>query len=247
MQQDLNYYCWVVAYIDTTFLSKVQKELDRYSEYAEVEAYIPTVKVLKKTFKKENHFEEVPLLFNYGFFKIPRKFAVHQNYLDQMQKNISCIFAWVKDPLKAIKSQRDANAGDSHIPVATATPLEITQLIKAATSNSLHGSESINQLKPGMVITLRGYPWDGMQAEIKEIYHKKKKALVNVKIFDMNRPAVVSFDNIFFTIYHNESMHNDAVGFGDSLDAFADNKTLDKKLFKHGRNEPDGMGDTGQG
>src|SRR5882757_7780452 len=102
---DNNYYSWVVAYIDSTFISSVEKELSKFEIYREIEAYIPTVKVLKKTFKGKQTWEEVPLLFNYGFFKIPRKFAVHHKFLEDLKNNISCIYAWVKDPVKVVKTK----------------------------------------------------------------------------------------------------------------------------------------------
>lgn len=233
-----HYFCWVVAYITAEYIAKVEKELKRYPEYSEVEAYIPTVKILKKTFKKENYFEEVPLLFNYGFFKIPRKYAVHQNFLDQMQKNISCIFYWVKDPVKSVESLKQTDEyTDKYIPIATATSQEIADLVKSASTNSLYGGDEIDRLKPGVTITLRGYPFDNMQAEIVEIYPKKSKALVNIKMFEMSRPAMVTFDNIFFTIYHNDSNHNEDSNKDDSLDEFAEKKSLDKKLYKYGNRD----------
>lgn len=78
------HFAWVIAYIDSKFINLIKPQLARNKEYEDVDVFIPTVKVLKKTFKGEDHFDEVPLLFYYGFFKIPRVLATSRNYLDNM-------------------------------------------------------------------------------------------------------------------------------------------------------------------
>ncbi len=43
MITDSDYFCWVCAYIDSAFLKHAEAEIKKFPEYAEVEAYIPTV------------------------------------------------------------------------------------------------------------------------------------------------------------------------------------------------------------
>lgn len=224
-----NYFVWVVAYINSDYLERVYSDLAKYPEYSEIEAFIPTIRVLKKTFKGKQHFEDVPLLFNYGFFKIPRKYAVHASFLDSMKSHISCIFSWVKDPLKAMsRSYRGAH----DISYATATEQEIGILLKDSFNYSAHDASEISQVKIGSIITLRGYPWEGIQAELVEILENKKQVKVKIAIFDQQREITVSFDNVFFTMYRKEN-HDDSLSITQSLDAMADNHKLDKVMFKN--------------
>lgn len=218
-------YCWVVAYIDKDFIPLVERQLEQNPEYNDVEAYIPTIKVLKKKFKGENHFDEVPLLFNYGFFKIPRKLAVHRNFLDNMQKNISCIYGWVKDPHRS----------KSRISVATATPDEISRLVRASETIGAHTAEDLSMIKVGDIITLKGYPFEGIEAELLSIDEKRRKVKVNIIIFESKKPVEVSFDNVFFTLYQNNN-YDDTKLSKNSLDEMEQRHTLDRFMNKSQKN-----------
>lgn len=235
---DPNYFAWVVAYIDSAYLKNVEADLSKYPEYAEVSAFIPTVKILKKTFKKENFFEEVPLLFNYGFFRVPRKYAVFRNWLDNMKKNVSCIYAWVNDPQKVIATKprlrldgREidySQTGDYLLPVATATSEEISELIKSSVNVGAHSSDDLNLLKVGDTITLRGYPFENLQATLLDIDHKKERVKVKIStgIFEQCKEVSVSFDNVFFTIYHNNKNYFPDVLSENSIDAIVGGNKL---------------------
>lgn len=233
LPEDNDYYCWVCAHIDSAFLKNTKAEMSRHPEYEEIEAFIPTIKVLKKTFKKEHTFDEIPLLFNYGFFKIPRKFAVHRRFLDDMQKNISCIYSWVKDPVKATRPHGgELEIQDIHIFAATATSKEIAELIKQTINIGAHGAEDLNLLKEGDLVTLRGYPWEGLEATLLEIDHKKQRVKVQLVMFSESKQIYVSFDNVFFTIYHNKN-YDDSLTIKNSLEAMNDNNQADKAHFKN--------------
>lgn len=237
MKANANYFSWVVAYIDSAHIDKVTQELAKYREYAEVEAYIPTVKILKKTFKGKQTFEEVPLLFNYGFFKIPRKFAIYSKFLEDLKNNISCIYDWVKDPHKVRKTkpglqlgERD-NYSEKDIPAATANAKEISELLKKSFNYSAHSADDIDKLEAGQTITLHGYPFDGVMATVVEINHRKETVKVKIPIFDQLRNVDVSYDNVFFTIYHSKS-YDDSVTVKNSLNAMVEFGGLDKKTAK---------------
>lgn len=229
-------YSWVIAYINTSYIDRVYKDLKKSPEYKDIEVYIPTVKILKKTFKKENYFEEVPLLFNYGFFKIPRKYAVHKRFLDDMKTNINCIFGWVNDPIKVMGKKPNLRSDnkfiwdDAHVPVATASSEEISTLVQSAYKTSVYDSDDINRLSPGMVIRLRGYPFDNVLAEVVEVLPKKHKVRVNIEMFDQIKDVLVSFDNVFFTIYHNNSF-DDSVSLASALGI--DENMMGHKIIKN--------------
>jgi hypothetical protein len=236
-----NYYSWCIAYLDVTQIDKVEAELRRNPEWAEIEAYIPTVKILKKTLKNKDFFEEVPLLFNYGFFQIPRKFAIHDQYLENLKNGVSCIFAWVKDPLKVIKKKPRLRLDeksvyqDKEIPVGTATSKEISDMVRESFNFSAHDAEDLDRVGPGTMITLRGYPWEGMPAEIIAVDKKRKLVKVRIGLMDEMREVKVSFDNVFYTIYHGRSWDPNSSTV-DDMDSTLEYGVLDKKSAKDYKN-----------
>ena len=235
MKIDNKRFAWLVAYIDRTQIDKVDKDLRKYPQFNEVEAYIPTIQILKKTFKGKDTFENVPLLFNYGFFKVPRKYAIHASYLEDLQRNINCIYAWVKDPLKRVNQSLtniEEDIADSAIRVATAHPKEIAKLVKDSFAFSAHDSTEVHSLKPGDIVTLRGYPFDGISAEFISMNEKKQTAQMKIQIFDVLKEVSVSFDNLFYTIYKDEN-YNDEVSTLQSIDKMAETSHLDKATFKN--------------
>jgi transcription antitermination factor NusG len=234
MKANVNKYAWVIAYIDAAHIEKVDKELKKYPEYEDISAYIPTIKLLRKSFKGKNEFEDVPLLFNYGFFRIPRKFALYKNFLENLQRDISCIYAWVKDPAKVIQSapkirlDGETVFGDKFIPVATATAEEVANIVKNSDNYSTHDSKDIEKLKPGDIIILHGYPFEGVEAKVVDINSKKQEIKVEIMIFDQRKEAKVSFDNVFFTVYHNKGF-DDSLVFAGAIDAMTEGRKVDKQ------------------
>lgn len=238
-----DYFCYPIAYIDASLMSKVEEELNKYPEFNEVTPMIPTVKILKKTFKGKQSFEEVPLLFNYGFFKMPRYRAIHYKYLDDLKTKISCIYAWVKDPQKEMNKhpiiREDGKSiyyTDAHVPIATATSEEVSNLIKDSFTHSAHDSTDLGTVYPGMMVTLQGYPFDNMPAEIVEIDEKKKKVKVKLNIFSQMKEVSVEFDNVFFTIYHGRN-HDDTITVKKSLDEMMDNNSFDKAQYRNRKSD----------
>lgn len=237
-------FVWIIAYIDSKFLSSVEKQLNKYPEYKDVSVYIPTVKILKKTFKKENHFEEVPLLFNYGFFKVPRIYAVYKDWLDNLQRNISCIYGWVKDSANIIENKPRLRVdGKSALPlknvisIATASSVDIARLIKETANMGAHSADDISLLSVGSPIVLRGYPFEGVNATVIDIDHKKQKVNVSIQIFDQMKEVKVSFDNVFFTIYHSNKNYDDSLSSDASIEDLGDKKVFDKIQKKNWKDD----------
>ena len=198
---------WLIAYINRSYISIANEELESY-EYDEIEAYIPTVRLLKKQFKGKQVFEFVPLLFNYGFFKMPYEKACNTEYISELRQRITCIYGWVKDPIKAMGKNphlRVDNEGlIKAIPkAALATDEEVSRLIKASDSMSIYNTEDLDRIKAGDYIKLEGYPFDGMPAEILSINKKKREVVVKLLLDVMVKKVTVSFDNVFYSVYKN--------------------------------------------
>ena len=217
-------YIWVIAYIDREYIHQVEDDLLREG-FGSIRVYIPTVRILKKQFKNKNIYEYVPLLFNYGFFQIPYDKACDVEFLRNLRSTIPAIYGWVSDPLKVVsekpilradnkspelKDEEEETNGDGikflkkvkQIPhVATAKEEEIVELLKSAENMSVFSDGLIEQLNEGDSLTLQGYPYDGMTAEIVEINKNKKHVKVRLMLETMITLATVSFENIFYTIY----------------------------------------------
>lgn len=226
-------YVWVVAYIATKEVGKAIRQLSHYEQFEGIEAYIPTVKILQKTFKGKNFYEEVPLLFNYGFFKIPRSKARNPEFLKELREKISCIHAWVKDPanlmklkpkLKPLVKKKSKELEEiitNDVGVALASDEEISKLIVAQKDFSIYSSRDLENIKEGSVITLHGYPFDDIPAKVVEINKKRKEVKVELLLGSTLKSATVSFDNVFYSIYKS-----DEALIGKSLDDIEESNPL---------------------
>lgn len=115
---------------------------------------------------------------------------------------------------------------DRYVPAATATSKQISELVKASQNIGAHSAEDLNMLRPGDIITLRGYPWDGVEAEFVRMDPKRKKVIIKLTMIGQ-RELEVSFDNVFFTIYANHG-YDDSLTIRNSLDDMQAKNTLDK-------------------
>lgn len=217
-------YVWVVAYINRDYIERVEEDL-LTKGFGAIRVFIPTTRILKKQFKGKNQYEYVPLLFNYGFFQIPYKQACDAEFLRGLKEKIPAIYAWVQDTLQLVKTKphlRLDNSGrelpedevdektklrilrHDFVPmVAIAKEEEIVELLKVSERASIFSDEIVDKLEIGSFITLRGYPYEGMPAEIVHINKKDKKVKVKLLLETIMAEVMVSFENIFYTVYSN--------------------------------------------
>ena len=198
---------WCIAYINSNSIHLVENDLMLKKEYKEIKPYIPTVKVLKKIFKGKNEFDHVPLLFNYGFFNIPLYQAVNPEFLIELKNNVNCIYSWVKDITKVKeipvwdKEKEEILYYKPTVFVAVATNKEIENVIRSRNKLTIYSSEDLENIKEGSIVTLYGYPIDDIEAKILNINHVKEEVKVRLLTFQVQREIVVSFNNVFYTIY----------------------------------------------
>jgi len=207
---------WVIAYIDRDHIATVERDLSKYKRYRNISVYIPTVKILRKQFKGKNIFEEIPLLFNYGFFNIPHK-SLDFDFLQKLKDDIPVIHAWVKDPKLVItsykskigqkvegvkKKQHEYIERKDLITAAIASRGEMERILNAHKILSIYDKKDIDNLREGAVIRLTGYPFDGMDAEVIWVDKKKQKVHVKLGLEGLMKNVTVAFDNVFYTTYH---------------------------------------------
>jgi hypothetical protein len=87
------------------------------------------------------------------------------------------------------------------IQCAVATDEEISSIVEYSKTCEIYSKEDVDKLKKGMSITLVGYPWDGLTAEVVKVDAKRKKVTVSIDMGYSMQQANVSFDNVFYSIY----------------------------------------------
>lgn len=197
---------WVVAMIDSKFIDNLFEDLLKKKKYRIVEAYIPTMKVLQKQVKGKKYFKEVPLLLNYGFFKVPKYFVPNYHFLNDMKKDIRCIYSWLIDPISETKKISYYQIHKLHNPmgVALAENVEITKIRDHENLKTIYTDKDLKTLYKGQRITLQCYPFEGLPAKILTIDEGRKQVRVELLLeTSLGRQSNiwVSFENIFFTKY----------------------------------------------
>jgi hypothetical protein len=243
-------HIWLIAYINRDYVDRVEKDLLKHG-LGSIRVYIPTVRILKKQFKNKNLYEYTPLLFNYGFFQLPYNKACDIEFLKEMREKIPAIYSWVSDPITLITTKPNLRADNrekkeseeeeidgvkvlkkpERIPqAAIAREEEITSLLKAAENMSVFSDGIISQLQEGSFITLQGYPYEGIPAEIVDINKSRKEVKVRLLLETMITTATVSFENIFYTVYSDfdKSHREESL---DKIDAMG-KRNLDKIYAK---------------
>jgi len=195
MEDNAIEHLWCIAYINKVFIHTIDKDLQSFG-YQDIKFNIPTVKVLKKRFKGKNYYDEIPLLFNYGFFRLPIESARDQDYLQRMKVAVQGIYNWLWRP-KGLMSPHIKNP----ILVATIKMSELAILKRISLANSIYSSDDISGLSKGKFIILRGYPFEGMAAEVVEIMDKQEKVKVKLLGDNLLGEPIVSFSNIFYSVY----------------------------------------------
>jgi hypothetical protein len=194
---------WLVAYIIRDYIGNVQKDLKKQG-FDYVKVYIPTVKILKKQVKGKNIYEEVPLLFNYGFFGMPYERACELENLINMRKKVPCIYSWVKDTFSLFASKPQLRGDNKEFrkpDVAIVDENDIINLLKTSEYCSVFSEDSVSKLVKGDYLILKGYPYEGIPAEIIKIDKVDKSVKVKLLLENIIHEVNVSFDNVYYTVY----------------------------------------------
>lgn len=197
-------FVWCIAYIRSAYLSTIDGDIEK-SSYPNIRAAIPKVRILRKQFKNHQFFTEVPLLFNYGFFKLPLALACSISCLKELKNQIQGIHGWLYKA--GIKDDMVINEDDltfkRTIKLYTVTNEEVMRLMRIAKDHSIYHSSEINSLKLGSIIQLKGYPFDGMTGEILEINDRKEEAKIRIALGTESKNITISFGNLFYSIYED--------------------------------------------
>lgn len=201
-------YTYCVCRIDRKNWKYITEDLESRG-YKHIKPIIPTISILRKSRANKNTFEEIPLLFNYGFIRMSRERAFNRNFLFKLKREIPGITGWVRDlggmHQKKIRKRIDnAEDWDDFSKVATISKKEVRYYQGLSKQNKIYSLEDITRIQIGDYITLKGYPFEGLGAEVTEINLNTKK--VGLKL-DLGRGSTlniqVPMDSVIYTIYDN--------------------------------------------
>lgn len=198
---------WVTALIDQKNLHTLFEDMLGKRKYQLVEVYIPTIKVLKKQIKNKKYFEEVPLMMNYGFFKVPNYFIPNSHFLVEMKKDLRCIYDWLIDPIAIKKESKHLKYRNNPLGVAIVSDLGINLIKKQQERYTIYTEKEIDTLYESQNIILQCYPYEGLPAKILTIDKAKRKVKVQLLLdAGLLRKTMVwvEFENIFFTKYMDD-------------------------------------------
>lgn len=203
MKKPKQVYC--MCYLELKYFKTIQQELDQHGYRAK--AIIPTVRVLKKVVKTRSVYQEVPILFNYGFIKMSVKDAYCRNYLNEIKKNISGIRGWVKSPetLHPRKKKRrvdNMDIFDDFSMVATTTRDEVKRFKRLSKKNHRFSGDDL-AISIGEYIILKGYPYDGIDATVLDINYNTKTVKLLLYPENGRMELNLPFENVINNVYNN--------------------------------------------
>lgn len=205
-------YIYCICRIDRKTWKYINEDLSSRG-YKRIKAYIPTVQILKKTKEGKNYYDEVPLLFNYGFIKMKSEKAFDRNFLNKLKKNIPGILNWMKSPENLFPKKKRARIDnaedfDDFSIVATISRKQIRYYKQISKRNNIFSLESITSLKIGDYITLRGYPFEGIGAVVDEISLVTKTVTVTIYSGKGSINIQLPMDNVLYSVYNNYDEDN---------------------------------------
>lgn len=172
-----------------------------------MKAIVPTISVLKKSRKGKNEYEDVPLLFNYGFIKMKPEKAFDRYYLNKLKRDIPGILSFMKSLDYRPKRKRlrvdNAEDFDDYSVVATITKEEVKKYRRMSRANKIFSVSDITRVAIGDYVVLRGYPFEGIPAVILESNLTTKMMLVKLyPEMDGSLEIEVPMENVLYSVYH---------------------------------------------
>ena len=199
-------YC--VFYMNTSYYTTINRELKEKGYGKKVKAIIPTVNIFRGDNRGKPTYEEVPLLFSYAFMRMPRELAYSRDFMNKLKREITGIRCWVTST-ENLHSRRKRKRIDTmeffddFSQVATVPKSDIRRFRKMAKENKVFAVQDLIRIKPGDYITLKSYPFEGVDATVLNVNHNTKevKLLMYPSIGKME--ITLPFYKVIDTVYSN--------------------------------------------
>ena len=112
---------------------------------------------------------------------------------------------------------------------------EIIRLRNIGLVESVYSSTDLDNVKPGSFIILKGYPFDGLPAEVIEIKKRSQKLKIKLLLDTFSNNITVDFANVFYTVYRE---FNAPITYDDrSIEGLLERSkfSIDKLTFENER------------
>lgn len=169
------HYSYCVFYLEEKYYKDINKDL-KDNGYKHVRAIVPTIKFIDHQSSRGRYVDtEVPILFNYGFMKMPTYRVFDRQYMAKMKRLIPGIRGWLKntETLHRGRGRRprvdNLDVFDDFSQIARVRRSEVRRFLAITRENSRLKFEDITALHIGDFITLRHYPYIGVDAIVKEV------------------------------------------------------------------------------
>lgn len=169
------HYSYCVFYLEEKYYKDINKDL-KDNGYKHVKAIIPTVKFIDHQSSRGRYVDvEVPILFNYGFMRVPTDKVFNRQYMTKLKRSIPGIRGWLKntEPLHRSRGKKpridNLDVFDDFSQIARVSKKEVKRFLDISKENSRLKFEDITAIHVDDFITLRHYPYIGVDAIIKDI------------------------------------------------------------------------------
>ena len=198
-------YVYCIFRLDRKHWSDINDQLKERG-YKRMRCFVPTVSIIRKTKNGKNTTEEVPMLFNFGFMRMSTKLAYNRQFLRDLKKEIPGINGWMLSlesmHPKRLRKRVDTEDFDDFSKVAIITREEYKYYKKLTKKNQVYTMKDTLRIPPGSFITLKGYPFNGLGAQLEDINYMNRTAVV--KIYPGGNSELrmqLPLDNVLYTIY----------------------------------------------
>ena len=196
-------YC--IFYINRKYYKQINRDL-KIRGFQHIKAIVPEIKILKKSVKNKTFYEEVPVLFNYGFIKMPIDKAYSRQFLNKLKRAIPGIHNWLKSsesmfPKKKKRRIDNAEDFDDFSKVATCTRKEVNRFKKIAKLNKLFSLEDILNIREGQYVQLKIYPYEGTEARVISINPETKMATLELYPNMGSFTVRIPLDHVIYSVY----------------------------------------------
>lgn len=198
-------YVYCICRLDRKYWRTINEDLEELG-YKRMKCYVPTVSIIRKTKQGKNTYEDVPMLFNYGFVKMETTKAYNRQLLRDLKKQIPGINGWMLSlesmHPKRLRRRVDTEDFDDFSKVAIISKEEFKHYKRLSKKNKVYSLEDITRVPIGSYITLRGYPFKGLGARLDDISYINHTA--SVTIFPGGEAELrmqLPLDNILYSIY----------------------------------------------
>lgn len=203
------HYSYCVFYLEEKYYKDINKDL-KDSGYKHVKAIIPTIKYIDHQSSRGRYVDtEVPILFNYGFMRIPTSKVFDRQYMAKMKRSIPGIRGWLKntETLHRNRGKKlrvdNSDVFDDFSQIARVPKSEVKRFLAISRENKRLKFEDITALHKGDFITLRHYPYIGVDAIVDSLDWENQRVRLLTYPSTYKILSWLPMELVIYSVYEN--------------------------------------------